>query len=67
MMQLVKLEGVKEKFPKIQILTVKELLEGKRPALPSGASNVSLEARQAKSLRTSRAGEAMPGLFDSIE
>jgi DNA modification methylase len=32
-------------YPKIQIITVRELLEGKRPQLPEGSSNVSLEQK----------------------
>lgn len=52
------------RFPTIQILTVEDLLAGKRPQIPAGAANVSLENRQAKSARTDARGKAMAGLFD---
>jgi site-specific DNA-methyltransferase (adenine-specific) len=56
-----------ERVPRIQILTVEELLAGKRPQIPAGAANVSLETRQAKSARTDARGKAMAGLFDGAD
>lgn len=51
-------------FPRIQLLTVAEILDGKRPQMPSGAANVSLEAAPQKSLRTDPRSKVMQGLFD---
>jgi hypothetical protein len=53
------------RFPRMQILTVDDLLAGKRPQIPAGATNVSLENRPAKSARTDARGRAMAGLFDN--
>lgn len=53
-----------QEFPRIQVLTVAEILEGKRPAMPAGAANVSLEAKAQKSLKTDKRSQAMRGLFD---
>jgi len=53
-----------ERFPKIQIITIEELLEGKRPNVPTGSENVSLSVGKAKSARTDKRGKAMKGLFD---
>ena len=38
--------------PKIQIITVRELLAGVRPKIPSGAANVSLEQKMAQARET---------------
>jgi DNA modification methylase len=54
-----------DRFPTIQILTVEEILEGKRPQVPAGSANVSLESKQAKSARTDARGKVMDSLFDS--
>lgn len=53
-----------QQFPRIQLLTVGEILEGKRPAMPAGAANVSLEAKAQKSLKTDKRSQAMRGLFE---
>jgi hypothetical protein len=53
------------KYPRIQILTVEDLLAGKRPQIPAGAANVSLEPQTAKSAKIDkRGGKIMTGLFD---
>ena len=38
-------------FPKLQVFTVEELMNGKRPNVPLGSQNVSLETKQVKSGR----------------
>lgn len=55
----------KDCYPVIQLLTVEELLDGKRPQMPSGAANVSLEGKQAKSVKSEGKRRNMPGLFDA--
>lgn len=57
----------KDSYPVIQILTVQELLQGKRPQMPSGAANVSLEGKQAKSVKSEGKRLNMPGLFDATK
>lgn len=42
-------------YPKLQILTVAQLLAGEQPLLPRGAVNVSYEQKEAKSLTGKRA------------
>ncbi len=53
-------------FPKIQLLTIEEILDGRRPALPAGAANVSLEHREVKTARNDQRGKVMDGLFDPL-
>lgn len=53
------------KYPRIQILTVEDLLNGRRPQVPAGSANVSLEPKKAKSARTDQRGKSMTGLFDA--
>jgi len=55
------------KYPRIQILTVEDLLAGKRPQVPAGSANVSLEPKKAKSARTDQRGKSMTGLFDAAD
>ncbi|MCY1703615.1 site-specific DNA-methyltransferase [Deinococcus sp. SL84] len=52
-------------YPKLQMLTVEQLLQGEQPQIPRGAVNVSYEQKEAKSLRGKKAKPqgAMP-LFD---
>lgn len=53
-------------FPKLQILTVKQLLAGHQPKLPRGAMNVSYEQKEARS-RSGKKGvkdKGAPLLFD---
>lgn len=40
----------KDCIPRIQILSVADILEGKRPSVPSGSVNVSMDAKPAKRL-----------------
>lgn len=42
-------------FPRLQILTAAEVIDGKRPQLPAGSMNVSLERQEAKSLTSKKA------------
>ncbi len=42
-------------YPKLQILTVAQLLAGEHPLLPRGAVNVSYEQKEAKSLTGKKA------------
>ena len=42
----------RETFPKIQIITVQELLAGVRPKVPSGAANVSFEQKMVQARET---------------
>lgn len=53
-----------QQFPRIQVLTVAEILDGKRPEKPAGAVNISLEAKAQKSLKTDKRSQAMRGLFE---
>ena len=57
-------EHGRERYPTIQILTAAELLEGRRPNIPAGSANVSLDTKQAKSSRTDARSKAMTSLFD---
>lgn len=50
-------------YPVIQLLTVAEILEGKRPKVPAGSANVSLDTKQPKSLETDPRSKDMDGLF----
>lgn len=52
-------------IPKIQLLTVAEVLAGKQPDLPRGVVNVSYEQREVKTLRTSKKARAMNPLFSN--
>ncbi|MCP2015305.1 site-specific DNA-methyltransferase (adenine-specific) [Deinococcus sp. HSC-46F16] len=50
-------------YPKIQLLTVQEILEGKRPEIPHGSANMSFERQEVKTLqRQTKKGNA-PSLF----
>lgn len=51
-------------YPHIQILTIKELLEGKRPHLPRGAENVSLERKEVKTQGDDKRTTSMAPLFE---
>jgi len=57
-----------QRFSRIQLLTVEEILNGRQPEMPSGAANVSLEARAQASLATDKRTQgkqgAMQQLFD---
>lgn len=54
----------KDCYPVIQLLTVEEMLGGKRPQMPSGAANVSLEGKQTKSVKSEGKRRDMQGLFE---
>lgn len=54
-------------LPRIQLLTVQDLLDGRRPQIPHGAQNVSYERNEVKTLRQQVARKAAIGtqtLFD---
>lgn len=53
-----------ENYSVIQLLTVDEILAGKRPAIPSGSANVSLDQKQPKSLQTDPRTKDMDSLFN---
>jgi DNA modification methylase len=52
-----------ESYPVIQILTVAELLAGRRPAIPRGAANVSLERRDVMTVDRDKRSKTMRPLF----
>ena len=52
-------------YPKLQILTVADVLAGKQPELPRGAVNVSYEQREVKTLAKSKQAKSMDTLFPS--
>ncbi|MDO4264713.1 MAG: restriction endonuclease, partial [Deinococcus sp.] len=45
-------------YPKLQILTVADILDGKQPVIPKGAANVSYEQKEARSLSKKRGSRA---------
>ena len=51
-------------FPKIQILTVAEVLDGKRPQLPQGSLNVSFDQKTVKTTQNSKRAKSEQPLFD---
>jgi hypothetical protein len=57
----------KDAYPVIQILTVQELLDGKRPAIPAGAANVSLERKEIKTTDTDKRRQHMTPLFEDTQ
>jgi DNA modification methylase len=52
-----------ESYPIIQVLTVEELLAGRRPAIPRGAANVSLERKDVMTVERDKRSKAMKPLF----
>lgn len=52
-----------QSYPRIQLLTVAEVLEGRRPQVPAGALNVSLERRPVKTGEREAARTGQPLLF----
>lgn len=52
-----------QSIPRIQLLTVQQLLSGVRPRIPEGSLNVSVEQREVKSLKTDKRLKAMNPLF----
>jgi site-specific DNA-methyltransferase (adenine-specific) len=52
-----------EKVPKVQVLTIPEILAGKKPQLPSGSANVSLETKTVKTAKTDPKKRNMQPLF----
>ncbi len=52
-----------ETFPKIQILTIADLLAGKRPKMPVGAANVSYEQKVVETTERAAKRKLQPPLF----
>ncbi|HEX7004968.1 MAG TPA: DNA methyltransferase [Trueperaceae bacterium] len=52
-----------ESYPVMQILTVADLLNGKRPAIPRGAANVSLDRKEVKTIKSDKRSKSMNPLF----
>lgn len=50
-------------YPRVQVLTVDDILGGKQPNIPKGAKNVSYEQKQVKSLETESKKRNQPSLF----
>ena len=50
-------------YPKLQILTVADILNGKQPIVPRGAANVSYEQKEAKSTKRRGSKAGQPTLF----
>lgn len=51
-------------FPRVQVLTVEDILGGKQPNIPVGALNVSYEQKQVKSLEKESQRKGLKGLFE---
>jgi len=52
-------------IPRIQLLTVEELLEGRRPWIPAGSVNVSMDAKPAKRLAKAVKANDQQRLYDA--
>lgn len=55
----------RERIPRVQLLTVQELLDGKRPQIPAGAVNVSYGSRPAKRLKPATRPGDQGRLYDA--
>jgi site-specific DNA-methyltransferase (adenine-specific) len=53
-----------ESYPVIQVLTVADLLEGRRPAIPRGAANVSLVRKDVMTVAKDKRAKVMKPLFE---
>jgi len=54
------------RFPRIQLLTVSEILDGRRPEVPAGAANLSLETRTQQTLDTDKRTKAKQGAMQQL-
>lgn len=56
-----------QSIPKLQLLTVEQLLAGVQPGVPRGSLNVSLEQKPVKTIQTDRRAKDMDPLFKDSE